>query len=132
MLATIKAHLRVHHIRNGWHAPSPEVLDAVEGRLPTGPAPRTGGRKLTDAETLEVFRMAHGMSISYAVIGARFDVSAITVGKIARGQTRPRLFWREAADAMPGYPGSETDFYISEAREGAPKYRMRDGKRGTK
>jgi hypothetical protein len=131
-VATIKAHLRAHHIRNGWHAPSPEVLDAAAGRVPTGPAPRTGGRKLSEADTLEVFRMAHGMSLNHAVIGARFGVSAITVGRIGRGLTRPHLFRREAAPALPGVPGSAEDFYISEAREGAVKYRMREGKRGAK
>lgn len=133
------ASLRAHHIRGGWYAPSPEVLEYVEGKpVAVGPAVRGGGRKLTREETVEVFRLAHGTSLTHAAIALRYGVAPLAVGRIARGEvhvTGPgALFKREAADDVPGAPPgwSGRGYYVSEVSESATKYRMTRGKRGPK
>lgn len=126
-LARVK--LEPHHIRNGWYRPSPEVLDYIEaGWLPgdeTARNTRKRGRKLEKEEVLEIFRQAHESSLSYDVIGAAFNVGAVMVGRIARGQAHAELFDRTA-------PDSKGEYYVSEAREDAARYRMTVGVRGAK
>ncbi len=126
--------LRPHHIRCGWYSPSPEVLDYVHDRLQIPAVARTGGRKLNRETALEVFRAAHSSSMSYRTIGMTYGIGPLSVGKIARGEVYADLFVREpapdAAMTPPGWRG--LSYYVSEARLGAPKYRMTKGKRGWK
>ena len=139
-LNAARAFLAPHLIRGAWYAPSPEVMAYADGVVPAGLAPKLGGRKLTKEQAIEVFRLAHTTSQTYAAIGNKFGVTPISVGRIARGHVYPALFWRVGVGpddmtrpdgvAMP--PVCKDDFYVSEARPDAPRYRMTPGKRGTK
>lgn len=124
------AALEVHHIRNGWFAPSPEVLDHVAGvGVMAAEVPRRGGRRLSPALALEIFRMCHETSTAYRDIGRRFGVGTLSVGKVARAEVYagPRGVLRR--EDAPGEPGV---YYVREARDSAPRYRMYHGRRGTK
>ena len=140
-LQSIRVELAHHHIRSDWFAPSPEVLEYVAGRRPgTGPRGGVLGRKLSEREVLEVFRLAHDSPHGYAAIGARYGVGVVSVSRIARGHVYKHLFKREAAPEEPVQAGLtaaaladlERVFYISEDRHGAPRYRLVEGKRGRK
>lgn len=145
-LQAIHAYLAPHRVRGSWFVPSPEVLAVVKnGGLGIPPAPRTGGRRLTKAQVLEIFRLTHGSSQAHAVIGEMYGISRIAVGKISRGQVYPALFTRTMATDVPrvgAAPPSPLvvaavaaglDYYISEAGNAlAPRYRMTSGRRGSK
>lgn len=126
----VRAALAMHHIRNGWFSPSPDVMTFVNG-APWDALPRApqGGRRLTQTQALEVFRLAHAAGLAYRVIGANYGISTVSVGQIARGAVYGALFRREpvpAGSRVWGHPGApvsrEGDYYVSENREGAPKY----------
>lgn len=127
-LRNIRAALEPHHIRNGWFRSSPEVLEAAAGGVvDVGATTRGPGRRLTPAQAVEIFRAAHETSRPYHEIGARYDVSALAVGRIARGVSYPGLWTVEpVGDGTGGY-------YVSERADMAgAKYKHVAGKRGRK
>lgn len=135
--------LAPHHINRNWYRPSPEVLAYAKDGPPRGtdwtqvtPRIHGGGPKLTPEQALEVFRLAHSTSQGYAVVGARFGISARAVAKIARGQAYAWLFKREDAGVAPpstAHAGGIRRYYVSEAGDpAAPKYLMNDGVRSVK
>lgn len=126
-IQAIRHALRPHHILGCWYAASPEVVELVEreGRA-LAAAPRTGGRRLTRDEVIEVYRAAHETPVAHELIGARYGVSRLSVGKIARGQVYPEIFERTAPEADGTYYVRERDNTL------APRYRFRLGKRVVK
>lgn len=137
----IRAGLALHHIRNGWYAPSPDVWSFVNGEQ-IDPLPRVpqGGRKLTQQEAVQVFRLCHESGMAYRVIGARYGISSVSVGQIARGAVYRGLFKREAIPPGTRLPGAgrgapltrEGDYYVSEMPAESPKYFVGHKRRGAK
>lgn len=134
LLASIHTALSGHRIRGQWFAPSPEVLAVARGDIHVAET-HAGGRRLTEAKALEVFRMVHETGLSYRTIGEFHGITRLSVGKIARGQAYPHLFKRE--DVPPGgwrmngalRVSTDGEYLISENRLGTPKYRITEGKR---
>lgn len=98
---------------------------------------------MTQAQVVEVFTLAHGSSQAYAIVGEKYGISGLAVGKIARGQVYPALFRRDdVTEDEPMVDGvylqnqrraRKGDYYISlRVPDSAPRYRLTPGKRGVK
>lgn len=129
--------LAPHNIRGDWFSPSPEVLEHADGRAVVaagdGARPHKGGPRLTEAEVLDAFRLCHDSPMTQYTIGLRYGISTVSVGKIARGAVYKHLFRVTPVEGMVnGVPLTAGDFYVSENRTEAPRYRMTPGKRGVR
>lgn len=108
VMERLRRTLHASHIRDGWYEPSDALLALVaRGNLRDTRAVAIGVQRsdrLSDHEVREVFTAAHAVPHeSDAVIGARYGVSHITVGTIARGQSHTHLIGRDDAPTRFNY-----------------------------
>lgn len=113
-------------IKPTWYEDTPEVIAYLQGCAAAQSKPKDRTRRLDSEEALAIFRAAHAPdSPGDEAIGAKYGVSNITVGLIARGQTHKHLFKIERAPM--GFPAGS--YYVSELAPTAPRYLLRYGER---
>lgn len=104
-----------------WYRRVPELMEFIAKkplaitRRPDAGSGRRG--RLTDSDALMIFQAAHTERATDHEIGARFGVSNVTVGLIARGQSHRHLF---EVRFNPGC--TEGRYTVRERRDGAPVY----------
>lgn len=116
------------HMRGDWYRPEPELLAFISrpgeslGFNVFGRPRRKGPALLDEHEIIEIFRAAWANKETDAQIGARYGISHISVGQIARAMVHKHLFRRTETERFGHY-------HVAEAYDGAPKHLLRAGRR---
>lgn len=122
LLQRLREMFKASYISHDCYAPTPALLEFIAAG-DTLPLPRSRKRRLNIREALEIFRACHEGTEGDGAIGARYGISPVSVGAVARGQTHAGLFRRREDPADKRY------YFVSEAIDGAKEYRLMYGRR---